>query len=224
MNSDTLPPLATDATAIVSSAVKAAGTEAVSDSEASRAEVIYYNDTSPIRVTFTLQYTDLGLDRLYGELAALSSDLERTKHIKRCLHDIVRGDFKRPAAARHVFGDHDRESFKVQIRFSSRDVGLEAVFNELKPILTTFKRNNVLRQKLYDAFTLPFAPSPCSTALTAHPQPLSTATVLLSDPTGIQSRPHALAAMVPATLIDQSKVGERRNAARQANAGQFGLS
>ncbi len=151
------------------------------------------------------------MDRLYGELAALRTAPERVRHIKRCLHDIVRGDFKRPDARRSEFGESDRESFYVAIRLSSRDVGLEPIFNELSPICTAFKRNNVVRQKLFDAFNL--------TVLPARPS----AERELTHPTALESPPRnstfgstlsPVKPMVPQTV-------DRRRAARQYNADQF---
>ena len=131
-------------------------------------------DTSPLRVSFTVQYTDFGMERLYGELAALKTDLERMRHVKRCLLDIVRGDFQRAPLALPELGDCDRESFKLHVRLSTRDTGLESLYQELKQLTTVFKRNTYLRRRLYDAFTangaqplkssesgsLPLAPAP----------------------------------------------------------------
>lgn len=110
-------------------------------------------DTSPLRVSFTVQYTDFGMERLYGELAALKTDVERMRHVKRCLLDIVRGDFQRTPLLLPELGDCDRESFKLHVRLSTRDTGLESLYQELKPLTTVFKRNTYLRRRLYDAFT-----------------------------------------------------------------------
>ena len=107
--------------------------------------------TSPLRVSFTVQHTDFGMERLYGELAALKTDVERMRHVKRCLLDIVRGDFYRAPLALPELGDVDRESFKLHARLSTRDTGLESLYQELKPLLTVFKRNTYLRRRLYDA-------------------------------------------------------------------------
>ena len=119
-------------------------------------------DTSPLRVSFTVQYTDFGMERLYGELAALKTDVERMRHVKRCLLDIVRGDFQRAPLALPDLGDCDRESFKLHVRLSTRVTGLESLYQELKPLLTVFKRNTYLRRRLYDAFTSSGAQPPKS--------------------------------------------------------------
>ncbi|GEM_PF-3491780 len=55
-------------------------------------------DTCPLRIAFSIQYTDFGVETLYSELESLQSDLERSRHIKRVLMDIYQGSFNRPAA------------------------------------------------------------------------------------------------------------------------------
>ena len=123
------------------------------DPSKTHGETLDAEDTSPLRVSFTVQYTDFGMERLYGELAALKTDVERMRHVKRCLLDIVRGDFHRDPLALPELGDVDRESFKLHVRLSTRDTGLESLYQELKPLATVFKRNTYLRRRLYDAFT-----------------------------------------------------------------------
>jgi hypothetical protein len=168
-------------------------------------------DTSPLRMAFTVQYTDMGLERLYEELACQKSDLDRTRHVKRCLIGIVRGDFKRPEASQQLLGETDRESYKIQIRLSSRDIGLEAIYGELKQLKTSFARNHAIRRKLYDAFNRlpsPVQPSGISTATwTTALEPTSGIPVF-----GVPSKP-----MVPSRV-------DRREATDEANAALFNFS
>lgn len=182
------------------------------------------NDHSGFRVVFAIHYTDLGLDQLYAELAVLETELERTKHIKRCLHDIVRNDFKRPAPTRSEFAEQDRKSIWVRLRFSSRDVGLELLYAELLPMSTMFKRKNVLRRKLYDAFNPALATAASPAGITAQPTQHSPATASAAPvqrDAGIDLQPTPLAALVPSRLVNHDEVTRRRQAARQVNAGQF---
>lgn len=175
-------------------------------------------DTSPLRVSFTVQYTDFGMERLYGELAALKTDVERMRHVKRCLLDIVRGDFQRAPLALPDLGDCDRESFKLHVRLSTRDTGLESLYQELKPLSTVFKRNTYLRRRLYDAFTAngaqpakpsvpvsPLAPAPVPALVQTPP-----ATPLLPVPS-----PDAGAA---------DRAADRREAIRKHNKSMFSNS
>ena len=112
------------------------------------------SDQAAFRVVSAIHYTDLGLEQLYAELAALPMEVERTKHIRRCLHDIVRGDFNRPAAIRNEFYENDRESIWVRLGFSSRDVAIERLYTELLPIPTMFKRKSVLRRERLGAYKI----------------------------------------------------------------------
>lgn len=205
------PELVTGSASPIDSAVKAAEIRTDSLAAIQTAQKAEEYDTSPIRMAFTVQYTDMGLERLYEELASQQSDLERTRHVKRCLFDIVRGDFKRPSFNRLELGDNDRDSFKIQIRLSSRDVGLEALYGELRQLKTTFKRNNALRRKLYDAFNqIPIkAAHSVESALTFAVGIESLPRLATYGDTPSPAKP-----MVPQAL-------DRRRAARQANADQF---
>ena len=138
-------------------------------------------DTSPLRVSFTVQYTDFGMERLYGELAVLKTDVERMRHVKRCLLDIVRGDFHRAPLALPELGDVDRESFKLHVRLSTRDTGLESLYLELKPLATVFKRNTYLRRRLYDAFTAHGA-QPAKPSVPVSPLAPASVPVLVQTP------------------------------------------
>lgn len=143
------------------------------------------------------------MERLYGELAALKTDLERMRHVKRCLLDIVRGDFQRAPLALPDLGDCDRESFKLHVRLSTRDTGLESLYQELKPLSTVFKRNTYLRRRLYDAFTSngaqppkpsvavsPLAPAPAPAFV--QPPPETPRPVLPSPETSAADRREAI--------------------------------
>ena len=176
-------------------------------------------DTSPLRVSFTVQYTDFGMERLYGELAALKTDVERMRHVKRCLLDIVRGDFHRAPLALPEVGDFDRESFKLHVRLSTRDTGLDSLYQELKPLATVFKRNTYLRRRLYDAFTAngeqPPKPS-VAVSLAQAPAPTTAY---------VQSLPATPLLPVPspdASAADRS--AERREAIRKHNKSMFSNS
>ena len=206
-----LPTLVSDATAAIANTVRAAENPTDSPVTATTGKIAEGDDTSPICMAFTVQYTELGLEHLYAELASHNSDVERTRHVKRCLFDIVRGDFKRPSVNRLELDDNDRDSFTIQIRLSSRDVGLEAFYGELKQLKTTFKRNNALRRKLYDAFNqIPIkAAHSVESALTFAVGIESLPRLATYGDTPSPAKP-----MVPQAL-------DRRRAARQANADQF---
>jgi hypothetical protein len=206
---------------LVTYAVKESGSEALSVIATRGA------DHTAFRIVFAIHYTDLGLEQLYAELAALSTEVERTKHIRRCLHDILRGDFNRPAVIRNEFAENDRESIWVRLGFSSRDVGLERLYAELLPIPTMFKRKSVLRRKLYDAFNphlvTALRPAGRFAESTQHLPALATAAPDLHK-TEITARPVALAALVPTLHLDHASLSNRRSAADKANAKQFGLT
>lgn len=183
------------------------------------------NDHSAFRVVFAIHYTDLGMDQLYSELAALDTELERTKHIKRCLLDIVRGDFKRHALKRSEFTEQNRKSIWVRLRFSSRDVGLELLYAELLPMNTMFKRKSALRHKLYDAFNqqhLTTALSPAGiTAQPKHHVPAAASGAQDQHKTGTELTPIQLAPSVPSRSVNHDDISQRRLAAHKFNAGQF---
>ena len=169
-------------------------------------------DTSPLRVSFTVQYTDFGMERLYGELAALKTDVERMRHVKRCLLDIVRGDFHRAPLALPEVGDFDRESFKLHVRLSTRDTGLESLYQELKPLSTVFKRNTYLRRRLYDAFTSSGAQSPKSLEAGSLPQAPAPAPALVQTP---------LATPLLVLPSPETSAADRREAIRKHNKSMF---
>ena len=192
--------------------------------------IIICQDTRQFRVVFTIVYSDLGFEQLYDELAAHKTEIERTKHIERCLHDIVRRDFKRPAPTRNEMGEHDQGSFRIQLRFSPRDVGLEAIYKELLPIPTMFKRKNVLRRKLYDAFNTHFSIPPEKVLCAGYEQADAKADLPQQPIQPIQPIQHAMdapshsmAATEP-TAKQSLTLEERRKAAQQANSGQFDLA
>jgi hypothetical protein len=168
----------------------------------------------PLRVGFVVQYTELGFEAFYAELAALQTEVERTRHIKRCLIDIVRGDFKRPSSRPFYLGEHNQESFKVEIRLSTRDVGLEAVYDELRALPSTFSRTYALRRKLFDAFQA----QPQATQPTARPDLHRLADYSATVPAPPIKPASAPALTNPSTLDHLSK---RRQEARQSIATAF---
>ena len=193
--------------------VKGGSGHAAFDGSNDSGESLDASDTSPLRVSFTVQYTDFGMERLYAELTALKTEVERMRHVKRCLLDIVRGDFHRAPLALLELGDFDRESFKLHVRLSTRDTGLEALYQELKPLSTVFKRNTYLRRRLYDAFTSNGAqPSKPSVAVSL---PLARAPAYVQTP--------------PATPLlvlssPETTVADRRDAIRKHNKSMFSNS
>jgi hypothetical protein len=221
------PQLEADSALSNADTIKASETKVVSISTANNLGDIDAGDASPIRVTFTIQYTELGMDRLYGELAALRTAPERVRHIKRCLHDIVRGDFKRPDARRAEFGESDRESFYLAIRLSSRDVGLEPIFNELSPIRTAFKRNNVVRQKLFDAFNSHLGSAKATAMSDVLPLPAAATNATATDSASAPHHPSLTppraqqGSVLPSRQLNQDDISQRRQAARRASANQF---
>lgn len=168
----------------------------------------------PLRVSFIVQYTELGFEALYLELAALQTDAERTRHIKRCLIDIVRGDFKRPDAMLFCLGEHNKESFKIEIRLSSRDVGLEKVYDELRALPTTFSRTYALRRKLFNAFQ----PQPQAGQPTALPE-LPRLAIYLPAESVPGTEPLSTPSLTNTPTLDQ--LNKRRQVARQSIAAVF---
>ena len=199
--------------AVTNSSKSASGHDAFDPSK-THGETLDADDTTPLRVSFTVQYTDFGMERLYGELAALKTDVERMRHVKRCLLDIVRGDFQRAPLALPDLGDCDRESFKLHVRLSTRDTGLESLYQELKPLLTVFKRNTYLRRRLYDAFTAhgaqPTIPSVPVSPLAPAPAPAY-----------VPSLPATHLLPVPSP---EASAADRREAIRKHNKSMFSNS
>jgi hypothetical protein len=116
-----------------------------------------------LRVNFTVQYTDFGLEALYLELESLRSDPDRAHHLKRVLSDIGRGLFKPPERRFSGVGDVDQPTFRIQISLSTRDVWLGPLFAELTLLKTSFRRNNVVKKRLFEAYNqaaLPQASAP----------------------------------------------------------------
>ena len=176
--------------------------------------------TSPLRVSFTVQHTDFGMERLYGELAALKTDVERMRHVKRCLLDIVRGDFYRAPLALPELGDVDRESFKLHVRLSTRDTGLESLYQELKPLATVFKRNTYLRRRLYDASrSTAHSCQPPKPSVPVSPQAPTQAPALVQTPSATPLLP------VPSTDAGAAdRAADRREAIRKHNKSMFSNS
>lgn len=108
--------------------------------------------TTKLRVNFTVQYTDFGLEELYLELESLRSDPDRAHHLKRVLSDIGRGLFKPPLRRASGVGDVDQPTFRIQISLSTRDVWLGPLFAELTLLKTSFRRNNVVKKRLFEAY------------------------------------------------------------------------
>lgn len=174
-------------------------------------ETLDAEDTTPLRVSFAVQYTDFGMERLYGELAALKTDVERMRHVRRCLLDIVRGDFQRAPLALPELGDVDRESFKLHVRLSTRDTGLESLYQELKPLSTVFKRNTYLRRRLFDAFTLSGA-QPSKPSVPVSSQTPTQAPALVQTPSA-----------TPLLVLPspEASTADRREAIRKHNQSMF---
>ena len=185
------------------------------DPSKTHGETLDAEDTTPLRVSFTVQYTDFGMERLYGELAALKTDLERMRHVKRCLLDIVRGDFQRAPLALPDLGDCDRESFKLHVRLSTRDTGLDSLYQELKPLLTVFKRNTYLRRRLYDAFTSNGAQPPKPLVAVSLPLAPAPAPALVQTPSA-----------TPLLVLPspEASAADRREAIRKHNKSMFSNS
>ena len=170
-------------------------------------------DTRPIQIVFTVRYAELGMERLYEELSAKAEDLDRARHVKRCLIDIVRGDFKRAPLRLPVLDVSDRRSFKVRIRISARDLVLDELFADLKQLKTSFQINNHIRRKLYSAFTsISVQPSSLQPVVTAQVIPAAPAEEPQAD-TQITSSPSSLAS-----------AADRRNAIRKHNKSIFSSS
>ena len=108
--------------------------------------------TTKLRVNFTVQYTDFGLEELYLELESLSSDPDRAHHLKRVLSDIGRGLFKPPERRSSGVGDVDQPTFRIQISLSTRDLWLGPLFADLKLLKTSFSRNTVVKKRLFEAY------------------------------------------------------------------------
>lgn len=167
-------------------------------------------DTRPIQIVFTVRYTELGMERLYDELSAKAQDLDRARHVKRCLIDIVRGDFKRAPISLPPLGISDRGSFKVRIRISVRDLVLDGLFADLKQLKTSFHINNHIRRKLYNAFTsISVQPSSLQPVVAAQVIPAARAE---------ESQPAALVTPSPSSL---GSAADRRNAIRKENKSLF---
>ena len=217
-------PTPTDVTLTPGVVGAAKASEIVTDSVVAegRGPARHLVESRPIRMVFTIQYTELGMEQLYSELSVLSDDLERTRHVKRILLDIARKSFKRPAAARPALGSSDQESFRIQIRLSLRDVGLEDIYGELKAQTSTFSRNCALRRILYDAFN--FSASRPSSGTTGGQLATVEIQAVVTDPP-IDLRPALLPHISSATDSSTRSLTERRNAARasarQSNRGHF---
>jgi hypothetical protein len=149
----------------------------------------------PLRVGFVVQYTELGFEAFYA---------------------VVRGDFKRPSFRPFYLGEHNQESFKVEIRLSTRDVGLEAVYDELRALPSTFSRTYALRRKLFDAFQA----QPHATQPTARPDLHRLADYSATVPAPPIKPASAPALTNPSTLEHLSK---RREEARQSIATAFDI-
>ena len=169
-------------------------------------------DTSPLRVSFTVQYVDFGMELLYAELAVLKTAVERMRHIKRCLLDIVRCDFTRAPWELPALGECDRKSFKLHVRISARDTGLEPLYLELKPLGTVFKRSNHLRRRLYDAFTST-GTRPTNNSMVVSP------TVLPEFTSLVLARPPDVP--TPMSQYPEINAGDRRIAARKHSKSLF---
>lgn len=124
-----------------------------------------------LRLTFLIKLTDFGMEQLYLELESLPTNSMRLRHVKRQLLEITRGSFQKPAASPYTPPTHDRPSFKLQMRLSDRDVGLEALLEELSPLLNAFTRNNAVRRKLFDAYL--------GTSLISNETPLTRRTMVI---------------------------------------------
>lgn len=179
-----------------------------------------------LRIHLIIKPTDLGLEPLYQQLAAIDNKLDRIIHVRRVLHHIgVHGEISRisPAPAGSAPGPYAasrRPSFMIIFRISWKDVGLEKLYAELSVIDDVAERNQHVRRCLFNAYCLlahpcssaalplpvPMQPLPDAMALSPSNQPKPEGGVLISSWANATSTQ----AQEPDPGIDQSKLKQKR--------------
>lgn len=105
-----------------------------------------------ILISLTVTQKDFGLHVLYQQLLAKGSQLDKAQHVKRMLFEsyagkIVRSYIKATDLSKPL------SSIKVQFPINGRDLGLEWLYRDLAPMLSSTERNLHVRKLLHEACT-----------------------------------------------------------------------
>lgn len=169
----------------------------------------------PLKIVFTIRSLEFGIEELYEELRALNTDAERARHVKQVLMECNLGTFTRGPHLRKEVGVSDQVSFKIRFGLSARDIGFERLFAELLSLESGFQINNVIRRKIYDAFT---KTKPATSVTLAELE-------VVVNPVQVtkQSVEATHQLIYPLSHTSSTSREARRRAANKANAAQFEL-
>lgn len=107
-----------------------------------------------ILISFTVNSADFGFESVYQELSAISSSIDRVRHVKGILFNAHAGKARGISAHRGLMPTC-QYSFKIAFPVTRRDVGLSWLFDQLLLLGSTFERNQHVRRLLYQACTEP---------------------------------------------------------------------
>ena len=166
-----------------------------------------------IRLSFNISSTDIGFEKLYHGLTESNSAIDRSKQIKRILFDSYEG---KPCSvskcSKDLYPTH-HHSFKIVFRVSSRDIGLEWLYQELAPMTTAFARNQHVRRLLYAACSVQIAKGNPASPQAGITSEFSAETEIAATPPAPPRLPTTPALVKPTAVLTDEQI-EARNAKR----------
>jgi tRNA threonylcarbamoyladenosine modification (KEOPS) complex Pcc1 subunit len=104
--------------------------------------------TSRIRVHLNIRASDIGFEVLHHQLSLLKSDGERSRFVKKQLIKLGMGQTLATLPIATSLTSSDK-NIKVDFGLSSRNLGLESLFEDLSKLRSTLERNQHVKRCLY---------------------------------------------------------------------------
>ena len=175
-----------------------------------------------IRVHLNIRASDIGFEVLHHQLALLKSGGERARFVKKQLIKLglgqTLGAFPTGSTSSTV------KNIKVDFGLSSRNVGLEKLFEDLSKLSTALERNQYVKRCLYNGFANTKHSSPVNAQLAEPRREVATLSTTQSAPsTEISaSNPWASSDLVSTqTAPTAEEAAAKRSMRKRANVAMF---